>query len=795
MVKIARLAACILSILPAVLGGAAERERSVTMFLALTGRPTVEEVERKLDVLKAGGVDSFMVYPTSGMKLEYLGREFFDVVRAFADGAKRRGMKVWLYDEFNWPSGTCKGRVPAESDDYKLAHLTCARQGGGFAWSRQFARAADVGMISGDGKRGWSNLLEPRAVDRFIALTHDAYARELTPFFADGTVRGIFTDEPFHMAPVDLPKATVASVRWYDGLESDYATLSGGGNLRADVEAWAAASNRASHAEVWNRYNTLYARRFRSAYFDRITAWTDARNILSTGHMIIEDNPVESVRFNGDPLQTLAGLSFPGMDEISTKTTPDRMEWLTLHTVQYAIRKNGKGGMAELFACGPADRTPAECLKMIRICALHGVTRYFTVMSAMDASWMDEMHGFTTTIGDQQPWFAEFPLFLDAADEAAKWAAKRAVFDVAVRFPRRQLALAGMKSAKVPPLNALIRALECAQVGVELIREEDATSAPVVFAFDGETIREERTGHTFVTPDKARDWAVGHVPERFVLREADGVRAKDVLVRNYADGTHAFVRLGNEPPPVKRGKPVAIGGEWDLALTALPTLRLPFDATGAWRLTLECPMDGLRIAVRNGTRLLVDGHTVPTDEPCDLLRPSFNELYVKSCAFTLSAGVHEFRLEERQLDSNWYLPVAFLAGEFAERAGRLSPRLRTVAAGSLASLGLAGYCGTATWRKTVEVPYGDHVRLSLDTGGHFARVKIGGRDLGAVGWGDFSWEVPVDLRGQKAELEITVYTSLLPLFGSPEPPRGMTYRGARRARPCGILSPPEWRVE
>ena len=89
--KIARLAVCILSILPAVLSGAAERERSVTMFLALTGRPTVEDVERKLDVLKAGGVDSFMVYPTSGMKLDYLEREFFDVVRAFADGAKRRG--------------------------------------------------------------------------------------------------------------------------------------------------------------------------------------------------------------------------------------------------------------------------------------------------------------------------------------------------------------------------------------------------------------------------------------------------------------------------------------------------------------------------------------------------------------------------------------------------------------------------------------------------------------------------------------------------------------------------------
>ena len=788
-----RSAVLALAVLLSASCGAAER--SVTMFVALVGRPTAADVERKLDVLRAGGVDSIMVYPTSGLRLEYLGREFFDVVRAFADGAKRRGMKVWLYDEFNWPSGTCMGRVPAEGDDYKLTRLTVATNGTRFCWSRQFARPADVGMISGDGKRGWTNLLEPRAVDRFIALTHDAYARELAPFFADGTVRGIFTDEPFHMAPVDLPSGAVASVRWYDGLEADYAELSGGSSFRADVESWAAAPDRASRAEVWARYNALYARRFRSAYFDRITAWTTARNVLSTGHMIIEDDPARSVWMNGDPLETLAGLSFPGMDEIRTKTEPDAIEWLTLHTVQYAIRKNGRGGMAELFACGPADLTPAECLKMVRICALHGVTRYFTVMSAMDASWMDEMHGFTTTIGDQQPWFAEFPAFLDAADEASGWAAKRAVFDVALRFPRRQLALANMKSARVPPVNALIRELECAQIGVELVREEDSTSASVVFSFDGTNIVEERTGSTFASPKEAAEWAVGRVPERFVLREADGTRAKDVIARNYEDGTHAFVRLGGEPGRERRGKRAEIGGEWELSLDAVPTLRLPFDAGGACRVALEKPMDGLRVAARKGTRLLVDGRDVRTESPCRLLRPSFDETYAESEAFALSAGEHEFRLADGKRDGSWFLPAAFLAGGFAERGGRLSPCPRIVAAGSLASAELAGYCGRATWKKVVDVPAGGDVRLVLETGGHFARVKLGGCDLGAIGWGDFSWKVPEGLRGRNMELEISVYTSLLPLFGSPEPPDGVKYRGATKARACGILAPPEWLVD
>ena len=48
------------------------------MFLGLNGRPAIDDVERKLDALKAGGVNSFMVYPVSVLKLEYLGQEFFE---------------------------------------------------------------------------------------------------------------------------------------------------------------------------------------------------------------------------------------------------------------------------------------------------------------------------------------------------------------------------------------------------------------------------------------------------------------------------------------------------------------------------------------------------------------------------------------------------------------------------------------------------------------------------------------------------------------------------------------------
>ena len=91
------------------------------------------------------------------------------------------------------------------------------------------------------------------------------------------------------------------------------------------------------------------------------------------------------------------------------------------------------------------------------------------------------------------------------------------------------------------------------------------------------------------------------------------------------------------------------------------------------------------------------------------------------------------------------------------------------------------------------MPKGKFVALELDVGGHFARVKIGGRDLGAIGWGDYSWTVPDGLQGKSCELAITVYTSLVPLFGAANP-KDASYWGSTKPVACGLLKPPVWRI-
>jgi len=113
--------------------------------------------------------------------------------------------------------------------------------------------------------------------------------------------------------------------------------------------------------------------------------------------------------------------------------------------------------------------------------------------------------------------------------------------------------------------------------------------------------------------------------------------------------------------------------------------------------------------------------------------------------------------------------VLWMVGDFAERTdGRLGARPKTVRCGSLVEQGLASFAGTATYRTTATFAAGE--RLSVDTGGAVARVRFGGRDLGAKGWEPFAWEIPADLVGRPLPLEIAVKTSVRPIFGSEKSP-------------------------
>ena len=71
-----------------------------------------EKINWELNEFKDKGITSFFIHGRFGLKVPYLSQEWFRKVEYAVSRAKELGLKVWIYDEYNWPSGTAGLQVP-----------------------------------------------------------------------------------------------------------------------------------------------------------------------------------------------------------------------------------------------------------------------------------------------------------------------------------------------------------------------------------------------------------------------------------------------------------------------------------------------------------------------------------------------------------------------------------------------------------------------------------------------------------------------------------------------------------
>ena len=157
----------------------------------------------------------------------------------------------------------------------------------------------------------------------------------------------------------------------------------------------------------------------------------------------------------------------------------------------------------------------------------------------------------------------------------------------------------------------------------------------------------------------------------------------------------------------------------------------------------------------------LDGKPVIADQPCDALRPGLNELYRQTEPFRLEAGEHVLAIKAGGSDINYFLPVAWVTGDFAVENHAITALPKTVGVGALWKQGLADFAGRVTYTTQVEIPsHASDVKLRINAGGLYTTVMLDGQGLGERAWAPFEWTIPAGVRGKKAELKITVWTSV-----------------------------------
>ena len=273
----------------------------------------------------------------------------FDLLKEVYFHAADRGMELWIYDEYQWPSGKAFGQVLHGHPEFRAKGIEHKRLTGkdgraGYrlsgkdiavrqAWLTDAAGSRRLETGEGDlsvpASGDWTldvyvlrytyddvedpadfrtledvDLLDPAAVKRFIDLTHRKYRGAFGDDFR--RIRAFFTDEP------QLGNRGMTSYAvWTEGLEEAYAARYGHALDWRPVFGGSSTDDKRERS----RYYSLVAELFRKAYTEQITRWCEENGTASSGHFLFEENMNDHIEtYGGDFLQLVGGMTIPGLD-------------------------------------------------------------------------------------------------------------------------------------------------------------------------------------------------------------------------------------------------------------------------------------------------------------------------------------------------------------------------------------------------------------------------------------------------------------------------------------------------
>ena len=101
------------------------RDFGILPFWFLNGELDPDEMRYQLGELRAKGMQGVVLHGRFGLEMPYVGEDYLDRIALAAEEAERLGLKTWIYDEMNWPSGTADKRVLAARPDLAQRYLEC----------------------------------------------------------------------------------------------------------------------------------------------------------------------------------------------------------------------------------------------------------------------------------------------------------------------------------------------------------------------------------------------------------------------------------------------------------------------------------------------------------------------------------------------------------------------------------------------------------------------------------------------------------------------------------------------
>ncbi len=315
------------------------------------------------------------------------------ILQGIMDIYKELGLKVWIYDECGYPSGSAAGLVvknnpnaeaygivllnkelkkgettkidlPYKHEKFKAAFFKTedgvedisylSDEKGSVTFSAKangtllyFATKVLYEGVHATRKFGGSvryiDVLSKEAVKDFINITHEKYKEYIGQYFGN-TIEAFFTDEPsvmsqyFPVLPVkhkaidkiDNKIPLYKHIVWSRNFEQEFLNRKG-----YDISPYIYMLFEGETEKCYKLrvdYNEVCCALYKEAYFEAISSWCEENHLKLSGHLLGEENLFEHAYNEYDNFQMLKPMHYPGIDVLSCNPLSLAQEPLLLKT-------------------------------------------------------------------------------------------------------------------------------------------------------------------------------------------------------------------------------------------------------------------------------------------------------------------------------------------------------------------------------------------------------------------------------------------------------------------------------
>ena len=454
------------------------------------------ELEYQLHEMKEKGMGGLYIHARHGLQVPYMDSQWMECIKHCLDTARKLGLEVWLYDDCNWPSGTCDGRVIEENPDHRMSflHLTTSFDlmgpitisqeidtSDGLLWVLAvpldpilesitcegildittsvmdnrlcwqapagrwrvmvFARTFYRGYFGG----GYVDTLNKAAIHRFIELTHKTYIEAFRPYVGD-VIKGFFTDEPacnysldsFSLADSGLLRA----LPWTPTLPKEF-KYQHHYPLKPYLPALFYNVGPQTAKIRCDFYSTVLSL-YREAFFQQIRDVCKRHNLLSVGHVNAEGELFYQIFQQMDFFSITEEMDYAGYDHLFNQTWSENTRLDNLVGLKFASSAGHLLGkdrvLSEAFGVADGWKLNLATLKRLFDWQIALGANYF-----VPHAYYYSIEGFrkweaTPSHSHHSTFWSNYQTFADyAARMCQRFSGGRHVADVAVLYPVRSM--------------------------------------------------------------------------------------------------------------------------------------------------------------------------------------------------------------------------------------------------------------------------------------------------------------------------------------------------------------------